>query len=321
MTPTRFARTHWCVVIADNHGSAHVPGHDGIGAPSVPVIYSSLGSSATLLQDALRRATHIAPSSQVMVTLQEEYRQAWEPALWFIRPEHRVIATSREASLLTGAASILFIAKQSPSNIVTVLPARCHIRQDACVASAIDRASALLPHVREGMLTLGMQDIEDALDEDYLIPDWGPNDVALEVLGVARRPTVWVAHHLKQAGAMVASGIMVGYAGVFAAHITKMWPGLAQRLDQLSTAAAGANTECEVSLEHVGHVPRSALRALTWSAPLLRQRALCVLGSGWSGLNSPRSVERLVRYYRVSGLLRRPVSLMSTSVMASSYHV
>jgi len=308
-------------VIADNHGSAHVPGTDRIGAPSLPVMYSSLGGSDTLLQAALQRAARIAPSTQVMVTLQEDHRQAWEPALWFIRPEHRVIATSREASLLTGAASIVAIPKQSPSNIVTLLPARCHIRHEACVASGIDRACALLPHVSEGMLTLGMRDVEDALDEDYLIADWGPDDVTLEVLGVAHRPTVWVAHHLKLAGAVVASGIMVGYAGVFAAHITEMWPGLAQRLDHLCTAAAGANTECEVSLEHVGHVPRSALRALTWSAPLLRQRALCVLGSGWSGLNSPRSIERLARHYRLSGLSRTPISQISTSIAPSAHRV
>jgi len=294
MTLMRLSKTRWCVVIADNHGSALVPAAAG---PSAPVIYSRLGGSATLLQEALQRATRIAPSSQVMITLQEDYREAWEPSLWFIRPEHRIVATSHEASLLTSAASLLAIAKQSPSNVVTLLPARCHISQDAVVSSAIDRACAILPQVREGIITLGMRDIEDAFDEDYLIPDSVRDDTTLEILGVARRPTVWVARHLKHAGAMVASGITIGYAGVFAAHVSRYWPGLAQQLDQMSTAAGYASSECEVSLHQFGQVPKSALRALTWSAPILRQRSLCVMGSGWSGLKSPRSIERLVEHY------------------------
>jgi len=42
------------------------------------------------------------------------------------------------------------------------------------------------------------------------------------------------------------------HGSVFAAHITKMCPEFAHRLDHLCTAAAaGANTECEVSLESV----------------------------------------------------------------------
>ena len=299
MTLARTSKDRWCVVIADNHGSARFAVRDELGEASVPMVHSRLGNTATLLQEALQRATRIAQSSQVMVTTHEEYRPLWEPALLFVRPEHRFIATSPEAATLTVATSILAICKRSLSSIVVLLPAQCHIVQDAVVTSAIEHACLLLPSVREGIITLGMGDIEDAPDEDYLIPDSARNDPTLEVLGLARRPTVWVARHLRDAGAMVASGILVGYAGVFAAHLSKYCPGLAAQLEQTSTAAADTGNECDVALHELPRLPRLALAALTWRPPILRQRALCVWSSGWNGLRSPRSIERLVRHYGV----------------------
>jgi hypothetical protein len=98
---------------------------------------------------------------------------------------------------------------------------------------------------------------------------------------------------------MVASGILVGYAGVFAAHLSKYCPGLAAQLEQASAAAADTGNECDVALLELPRLPRLALRALAWRPPILRQRALCVWSSGWNGLRSPRSIERLVRHYGV----------------------
>jgi hypothetical protein len=48
---------------------------------------------------------------------------------------------------------------------------------------------------------------------------------------------------------------------------------------------------------------------------------LRVLGNGWSGPNYPRSIERLVQYYRMSGLVRRSISPIITSVTASPHRV
>ena len=53
-------------------------------AKSTPVQYCRLGEPTTLLQRALRRAQQIAPVAQILVTVREENRERWEPALWFI---------------------------------------------------------------------------------------------------------------------------------------------------------------------------------------------------------------------------------------------
>ena len=102
---------------------------------------------------------------------------------------------------------------------------------------------------------------------------------------------------------MIASGIMIGYAGVFAAHISKHWPGLTRILGGLGAAAAAAGTECELPMDLQRGVPKPTMKSLRWNAPMFPQRALPVLGSGWSGLRTQRAVERVTTYSSIANTL------------------
>src|SRR5579859_1393375 len=80
----------WCIVVADDHGPEYVPIRGA--ASNRPVQYCCFGRPTTLLQRALHRAQQVAPTGQIVVTVREEERARWEPALWFIRPERRFIS-------------------------------------------------------------------------------------------------------------------------------------------------------------------------------------------------------------------------------------
>ena len=95
-------------------------------------------------------------------------------------------------------------------------------------------------------MTLGMVDIDEGVDEDYIVVGRARTGRSLAVDGIARRPTAWVARHLRRQGALVSSGIMIGYASVFAAHILKNWPGISERLTTLAAMAGAAKLECEI---------------------------------------------------------------------------
>src|SRR5271170_8201442 len=114
----QLVRSRWSIVVADDPAPEWVP-YWALELRSVPVQYCRLGDSATLLHRALHRAASVAPTSQILVTALEEYRERWEPMLWFVRPELRFVCDRRTASQLTVAAAILSIAKLSPSSIVT----------------------------------------------------------------------------------------------------------------------------------------------------------------------------------------------------------
>jgi mannose-1-phosphate guanylyltransferase len=299
MSPPLDRRSRWSIVVADDPAPEWVP-YGALESKSVPVQYCCLGDSATLLHRALHRAASVAPTSQILVTTLEEYRERWEPMLWLVRPELRFVCEHRAASQLTVAAAILSIAKLSPSSIVTILPARCYVAHESLLRRALQHAADQLPHIPEGAATLGMLDIDESLDEDYLVAGRAAAGPGLAVRGIARRPTAWVARHLRRQGAMVASGITVGYAGVFAAHLSKQWPGIASKLMRLLTAATAAQVECEIPATLLEGVPNTVLKSLKWSPPALPQRVLTLCQAGWSGLKSPQEVTRIMEFLRTT---------------------
>jgi mannose-1-phosphate guanylyltransferase len=286
-----------------------------------PVQYCRLGKEATPFQRALHRASSIAPASQIIVTALEEYRDCWEPAAWFVRPDRRFIGDNPWASQLSAAAAILSVAAHSPSSVVTIMPARSYVADEGILGRALSQALAELPGIPEGVVTLGMLDMDDGADEDYLIVSPPRFGSGLNIDGFARRPVAWVARHLKSHGALVASGIMIGYAGVFAAHISKNWPGISNKLAKLSAAARIAGEECDVPSSLNRQVPKSVLRALRWHPPAFRQRVLGVCRSGWSGLNSPQSVARVLDFLSKEARAQRSAAIRrSMPVLGPELH-
>jgi mannose-1-phosphate guanylyltransferase len=288
-------KSQHCIVIADEPSPQWVA-YDALDLRPAPVQYRSLGGSATLLHLALHRAASIAPTSQILVTALEEYRYLWEPTLWCVRPEMRFLGDKRTNPLFTSAAAILSIARVSPSSIVTILPARCYVRHEWVLRQALRQVAAELPHIPEGVATLGMLDIDEGVDEDYMVLCRAPSGRGFAVQGMAHRPTAWVARHLRRQGAVVSSGIMIGYAERFATHIARVWRGIHPRLTTQVAMASAARRECEVTNNLQERVPSAVLKSLRWRPPAFPQRVFTVSDSGWSGLKSPQAVIRIAEF-------------------------
>ena len=285
--------SRWCVVVADDQRPDRAI---GLGRHSAPVQYCRVGEGATLLQRALHRATAIAPSAHVLISAFEEYRSLWEPSVWGIRPEKRFICEEPKGLQLSVAAAILSVAARSTSDIITILPARCHVAHESILRRALNFAVDELAGIPEGAVTLGMLDPEEGVDEDYLLVGRARVGRALRVDGFARKPVPWVARRLRQHGALVASGILIGYAGAFAAHISKHWPGVARKLAQLIAAATARGEECRISSAVNRADPPTLPDSLRWRPSAFRQRVIGVCHSGWSGLKSPQAVARMVEF-------------------------
>ena len=284
----------WCVVVADPADGLLISDRDPRFAP---VQYHSPDAGAPLLQRALHRATSITTAARVLLTALEECRQHWEPLAWFVKPANRFVCDHRAGLQLSSAAAILSVAATSPSEIVIMMPARCYVAHEWILKSALQHGLAELSFTYEGIITLGMRDIEENDDEDYLVVSRSRGTRGLQVDAFVRRPVPWVASHLKREGALVASGVLIGYAGAFASYISKVWPGLASQLATLRSAAALVATECDVPAEITRGVPSMQSHALRWQPPSLPLRVLSVSRSGWSGLKSPRALSRLTEFY------------------------
>jgi len=292
INPSRASSAPWAIVVADDHGAdaGLVSSCDG---QATPVQYCQLNGRRSLFQDALQRATRIAPASQVIVTALDAYRSHWEPGLWFVRPEHRFVSAAAGMSWLTTASAILSIAYEAPDSIVTLLPGRCFVSHEPILTEAIDKAIALLPVVPEAVISLGMQDLDAGFDEDYLVPLTGTREFLQPLLGVARRPVPWIAQYLRAEGALVASRVTCGYARTLASHISLAWRGLASRLLEHTLVSIGRREDGGVRMSIPKGLPRAIFRTRHWYPPALPQRALRVRACGWSGLRTARAVARI----------------------------
>ena len=173
----------WCIVIADDHAPDRMTYSASKWGPA-PVQYGCLGGSATLLHLALHRAASIAPTSQILVTALEEYRDQWEPILWCVCPGMRVVRHKRISPLLSSAAAILSIARVSPSSIVTILPARCYVGHEWILRQALKASASELPHIPEGVAALGMVDIDEGARVGFMRTPGGRDKAGVEDIDV-----------------------------------------------------------------------------------------------------------------------------------------
>jgi hypothetical protein len=167
-------------------------------------------------------------------------------------------------------------------------------RQFAGVFAAADAMSSL-PEIAEGVIALGMLEMEDDVDEDYFVVTRSRVGRGLRADGLARRPVPWVARHPKQHVASVASGILIGYTRVFAAYILRNWRCVSIKLEGSALAAAAVGKKCEIPTSLTRDVSPVVLHFLRWHPPALDQRVFGVSRCGWRGLKSRQSVARTVQ--------------------------
>jgi hypothetical protein len=97
---------------------------------------------------------------------------------------------------------------------------------------------------------------------------------------------------LREQGAFVASGIIVGLAHVLAAHIRQRWPVIAQDLQEWLGSLTSTESECLLPPSLRG-IPRLHYRSSPWTPPTLRLRMIRVRRCGWHVLHTPRAIVQL----------------------------
>jgi mannose-1-phosphate guanylyltransferase len=288
LTPSR-----WCIVVADAAGPEWLV-RDDSHAQWAPVQYCGLGERTTMLQKALHRAGRISHATRVVVTAAEAHRSRWQQALWFTRPEHRYVSDFPGWSSVTTAAAVLSIAARAPDALVTILPARCYVADEWTLTIALHRALSERPVLADGIVTLGMVGADTDIDENYLLPVASNGQPTVAVSGIARQPMERVARHLVRQGALVASDIYIGHAGTLALLLCRYWSAATHTLLDHLTSSIMPGVENRIppslTLEALHVAPR-----MSWDRPpRIPLRVLRVAHCGWSGLRSPRAIERIV---------------------------
>ena len=247
-----------------------------------------------MLQKALHRAGRISHATRVVVTAAEVHRSHWQQALWFTRPEHRYVSEFPGWSSVTTAAAVLSIAARAPDALVTILPARCYVADEWTLTIALHRALSEGTILADGIVTLGMVGADTDVDENYLLPGASKGQPTVAVSGIAQRPVESAARNLVRQGALVASDIYIGHASRLALQLSKYWTAATHTLLEHLTSSTTPGVENRVPPSLAREALRVAPR-MSWDRPpWIPLRALRVAHCGWSGLRSPRAIERIV---------------------------
>ena len=265
-----------CIVVANDRHSERV---------STSLFQRASGSAAAVtmgfLRLAARRAKRLSSPANVIVCAQEGDRRTWEGPFWFTRATNRFISELGTPTSLSTAAAVLSIATKEPSCPIAILPSDFWVARESVLTEAIEKAFGRLQVMPESIATLGMIDSHSGSEEDYLVV--GPRHAQKGAAIQARinRPERRLAKQLISEGAMVASGILLGYAQAFATRINKYWPHLAQELIHTLEKDPAAEVERKFSAFAYRQIPGLAMQSVRLFPPTFPARAFAVQGSGW----------------------------------------
>lgn len=273
---TPVASKRCCIVVANDKESERV---------SSSLLQRASGSAAAVtmgfLRLAARRAKRLSSPANVIVSAQEGDRRSWEGPFWFTRAAIRFISEPGTPTSLSTAAAVLSIATKDPSCPIAILPSDFWVARESVLTEAIEKAFGQLHAMPESVATLGMIDSHPGGEEDYLLVGPRHAEKGAAIRARINRPERCLAKQLISQGAMVASGILLGYAQAFAARINKYWPHLAQELIHTLEKDGSAEAERKFSAFAYRQVPRVAMHSVRLSPPAFPARAFPVQGSGW----------------------------------------
>jgi mannose-1-phosphate guanylyltransferase len=169
---------------------------------AVPKQFCSLQGGPSLLQEALQRAASVAPLSRICSIVAEQHREWWTPTLSYL-PEQNVIVQPQNRGTAHGILlPLLRIMERDPDAIVVVLPADHYLRDEAIMASALQRAAAMAQAERGFIFLLGVEPDEPDTELGYILPASRSREGAVDVVRFIEKPNELRARVLLDQGAL-----------------------------------------------------------------------------------------------------------------------
>jgi mannose-1-phosphate guanylyltransferase len=195
-------RDTWALVLAAGEGSrlrGLTRNEHGI---AVPKQFCSLQGGPSLLQEALQRASAVAPLSQICSVVAEQHREWWTPILSYL-PEPNIIVQPQNRGTAYGILlPLLRIVERDPDATVVLLPADHYLRDEGIMASALRRAAQFAQSDPASIFLLGVEPDEPDTELGYILPASRSRDGAAEVKRFVEKPSQLRARILLDQGAL-----------------------------------------------------------------------------------------------------------------------
>jgi mannose-1-phosphate guanylyltransferase len=201
----------WAVVLAAGDGSrlqALTRDADGF---AVPKQFCSLQGGPCLLEDALQRASAVAPFRRVCAVVAAQHRRWWDGIVGDL-PKQNVIVQPHNRGTAHGVLlPLLHILARDPDAHVVLLPADHYVGDESTLAAALRRAAELARANDRAVYLLGIEPEAPDSELGYILPSPRRfSDSPSQVLEFVEKPSAARARALIDQGALWNAFIIAG---------------------------------------------------------------------------------------------------------------
>jgi mannose-1-phosphate guanylyltransferase len=201
----------WAVVLAAGDGSRlQALTRDADGSP-VPKQFCSLQGGPCLLEDALQRASAVAPFRRVCAVVAAQHRRWWDGIVGDL-PKQNVIVQPHNRGTAHGVLlPLLHILARDPDAHVVLLPADHYVGDESTLAAALRRAAELARANDRAVYLLGIEPEAPDSELGYILPSPRRfSDSPSQVLQFVEKPSAARARALIDQGALWNAFIIAG---------------------------------------------------------------------------------------------------------------
>lgn len=287
----------WALVLAGGEGSRLQSLTTLASGLAVPKQFCSFGGGATLLNDALRRASVIAAPERACAIVSEHHARWWQSIPMSLPKENLIVQPCNRGTAVGILLPLLQILHRDPGASLVVLPSDHYVRNEAVLASSLRTAVREVERRSDRIVLLGLTPEEADPELGYIVPmgEGGPN--AREVSQFIEKPSAASANALIERGGLWNSFIFAAHGQTLLRAFEARCPDVVASLRKIVTSDAdddakrtdlGAVYERLPCIDFSRDVLQTSLRYLTVAA---------VPPCGWSDLGTPRRVaETFMRY-------------------------
>lgn len=291
----------WALILAGGDGSRLRALTTKPCGTAVPKQFCSLNGGRSLLEEAILRASMLAPPERICTIVAQQHRQWWSESRELSRlPEQNLIVQPRNRGTGLGILfSVLHILARDPEARIVMLPSDHYVRDEPVLRDALKLALQRVEEGKDQPVLLGIEPDMSDTDLGYIVP--GGPDIAggQRVSKFVEKPHADLAAELIEQGALWNAFIIAAtgqtllnmFLPRYSAMVMEMQIILSRHLS-LGLPAGGWPSLVDLYMR---------LPSLDFSRDILEHRVdkLCVVRvppCGWSDLGTPRRVGETLQH-------------------------
>ncbi len=282
----------WAIVLAAGEGSRlHALTTTAAGV-AVPKQFCSLRGGASLLEEALQRATAVAPIERISAVVAEQHAEWWCRSLAGLAASNVFVQPQNRGTALGILLALLQIFERDPHARVVILPADHHVGDEPVLARALAQAVTTVRARPADILLLGVAPEEPDPGLGYIVPAADVGAGSAPVAWFVEKPTVGEARALIARGALWNAFIIAARATALLELFDRYDAGLLRRM---RFAVRRANVTADSSTALVDLYLRE--RSVDFSHDIAQRygavfRVLRVPECAWSDLGTVQRVTK-----------------------------